>query len=371
MSLAVDVRKRLGGFVLEAAFESSGRFTALFGPSGSGKSTLVNLIAGLARPDSGRIAVEGRALVDTERRLFVPGHRRRIGYVFQDARLFPHLSVAQNLSYGRFFTPLAERYADVEAIVATLGIGHLLERRPGSLSGGERQRVAIGRALIASPRLLLMDEPLASLDEARKAEILPCLERLRDETGIPIVYVSHSLAEVARLATDIVMLAAGRVTAAGPVREVLGRLDLLPGEERAEGGSVIEAEVLGHEEASGLTVLRSDAGEWRLPRADVAPGARLRIRVRARDVMVATERPRGISALNILAGRISGLTPSAGAEAQVAIRCGSDTIVARVTRYSADALGLAPGREVFAIVKAVTFDATNMPPAPLGGSSES
>ena len=194
MTVLVDISHRLGDFAVDASFESAGRLTALFGPSGSGKTTLINLIAGLIRPDRGRIAVDGRRLVDTDAGLFVPKHRRRIGMVFQDARLFPHMSVAGNLRYGRWFTPGAERYADFDAVVELLGIGHLLDRRPAKLSGGEKQRVAIGRALLASPKLLLMDEPLASLDEARKAEILPYIERLRDETKIPIVYVSHSVA---------------------------------------------------------------------------------------------------------------------------------------------------------------------------------
>ena len=216
MSLQVDIRHRLGAFSLDATFETSGRLTALFGPSGSGKTSLVNLIGGLLRPDEGRIVADGRVLVDTAARIFVPKHKRRIGYVFQDARLFPHMTVGQNLRYGRFFTPAAERYSDMDGVVELLGIGHLLDRRPGLLSGGEKQRVAIGRALLASPRLILMDEPLASLDDRRKAEIMPYIERLRDETKIPIVYVSHSVAEVARLATDIVVLDEGKVGGIGP-----------------------------------------------------------------------------------------------------------------------------------------------------------
>ena len=249
MTLAVEVRQRLGAFTLDAAFASGGRLTALFGPSGAGKTALVNLIGGLARPDRGRIEVEGRVLVDTARRVFVPMHRRRIGYVFQDARLFPHMTVRQNLAYGRYFTPAGERYADAGAVVEMLGIGHLLERRPAGLSGGERQRVAIGRALIASPRLILMDEPLASLDDARKAEILPYVERLRDEGRIPIVYVSHSVAEVARLATDVVVLSGGRVAASGPAADVLARLDLVAGEGQGEAGALIDLEVVAHDRA--------------------------------------------------------------------------------------------------------------------------
>jgi molybdate transport system ATP-binding protein len=361
MTLAVDVRQRLGGFTLEAAFESAGRLTALFGSSGAGKTSLVNLIAGLSRPDAGRIAVDGSVLVDTAARRFAPSHRRRIGYVFQDARLFPHMTVGQNLRYGRFFTPAAERYAQVDRVVDLLGIGPLLDRRPALLSGGEKQRVAIGRALIASPRLVLMDEPLASLDDARTAEILPYVERLRDEAGIPIVYVSHSVAEVARLATDIVALAGGRVVASGPAAEVLARLHLVSAESRGEAGTLIGLEIVAHDDATALTRLRSSGGEWRLPRLDAAPGTRLRARVRARDVMIATERPSGISALNILPGTVAEIAGDAGPEALVAIDCGGDRLLARVTRHSVQALDLAPGRPIFAVVKAVTFDRGNLP----------
>jgi molybdate transport system ATP-binding protein len=347
MSVAVEVRHRLGAFALEAAFENAGQLIALFGPSGSGKSSLINVIGGLIRPQSGRVVVNGRVLVDTERGIFVPKHRRRIGYVFQDARLFPHLTVSQNLRYGRFFTPTADRYADFAGVVDLLGIGGLLDRRPNLLSGGEKQRVAIGRALIASPKLLLMDEPLASLDDARKAEILPYLERLRDDARVPIVYVSHSVAEVARLATD------------GSVRDILGRLDLLPDEERAEGGAVIDAAVAGHDGESGLTTLASPAGDWRVPRIDAAPGSRLRLRIRARDVMIATERPNGVSALNVMPGVIHAIG-AGGQDALVSVDCNGDRIIARVTPYSARALGLAPGLGVFVIVKAVTFDRGNV-----------
>jgi molybdate transport system ATP-binding protein len=208
--ISVAARHALGEFALDFAFESDARVIALFGPSGSGKSTLLNVIAGLIRPQVGLVRVEGRVLTDTPAGTFVPPHRRRIGYVFQDTRLFPHLSVRRNLAYGRWFTSASERYASPEEIVALLGLGTLLDRRPPTLSGGEKQRVAIGRALLASPRLLLMDEPLASLDAARKAETLPYIERLRDELAIPVVYVSHSRDEVDRLADEVVHLEAGR-----------------------------------------------------------------------------------------------------------------------------------------------------------------
>lgn len=362
MTLAVDVRHRRGAFSLEAAFESGGRLTALFGHSGSGKTTLVNLIAGLERPDAGRIVVEGRTLVDTGDRTFLPAHRRRIGYVFQDARLFPHLSVRQNLAYGRLFVPRRERWANVPRIVEMLGIGGLLDRRPGGLSGGERSRVAIGRALAASPRLMLMDEPFAALDEPRKAEILPYVERLRDEAGIPIVYVSHAVAEVARLATDVVVLAGGRVVASGPAAAVLGRLDLAGPEERDETAALVEAVVERQDAAFALTELRSAAGVWRVPRIEAAVGTRMRARLRARDVMLALDRPERISALNVLPAVVAEVLEAPGAaDALVALDAGGDRLLARVTRQTVASLGLVPGRPVWAIAKAVSFDRANAP----------
>ena len=370
MSLKVDIRRRLGAFSLDAAFETGGRLTALFGPSGSGKTSLVNLIGGLLRPDEGRIVADGRVLVDTQAQVFVPKHKRRIGYVFQDARLFPHMTVGQNLRYGRFFAPTAERSDDMYGVVDLLGISHLLDRRPGLLSGGEKQRVAIGRAILASPRLILMDEPLASLDERRKAEIMPYLERLRDETKIPIVYVSHSVAEVARLATDIVVLDEGRVTAAGPTSDILQQLDILPEEERGEGGAVLEMQVASRDDALGISLLTSPAGEIHVAGLDATPGSMIRVRIRARDVLVATERPRGLSALNILDGTIVGIDAGSGPFADVSIDCNGVVLTARITRQSAEMLGLSPGLDVFAVIKSVTFDRASTTRAIAGQTSE-
>jgi molybdate transport system ATP-binding protein len=220
--LSIDVVKQLGEFSLEASFESQGRVTGLFGASGSGKTSLVNMIAGLLRPDRGTISIDGDILDDTGKGIHVPPWRRRIGYVFQDARLFPHLNVAQNLDYGRRMNRLAEDPAQHKRVTDLLDIGHLLERRPGRLSGGERQRVALGRALLSKPRLLLLDEPLGALDEGRRAEILPYLVRLRDEAHIPMVYVSHDPAELRQLATQIVLLKNGRVTSFGGVKVLSG-----------------------------------------------------------------------------------------------------------------------------------------------------
>jgi molybdate transport system ATP-binding protein len=368
VTLVVDVHQRLGAFDLAAAFESGGRLTALFGHSGSGKTTLVNLIAGLGRPDAGRIAIDGRSLVDTGARVFVPSHRRRVGYVFQDARLFPHLTVRQNLAYGRLFAPRRDRWADVPRIVEMLGIGSLLDRRPARLSGGEKSRVAIGRALAASPRLMLMDEPLAALDEARKAEILPYIERLRDEGEIPIVYVSHAIAEVVRLATDIVVLAGGRVATSGPADVVLARLDLATPEDRDETAALVEATLEAQDETFALSVLRSSGGVWRVPRIEAVPGTRMRARVRARDVMLALDRPERISALNVLPATVRAVHAGTGAaDALIDLDAGGDRLLARVTRQTVAALALAPGLPLWAIVKAVSFDRANVPgrtPAP-------
>lgn len=366
MTVLVDIEHRLGEFGLDARFASSGRLTALFGPSGSGKSSLISVIAGLTRPRKGRVEVEGRVLVDTKAGIFVPKHKRRIGMVFQDALLFPHMSVAHNLRFGRWFTPPAERYADFDSVVELLGIDTLLERRPGKLSGGEKQRVAIGRALLASPKLLLMDEPLASLDDARKAEILPYIERLRDETKIPIVYVSHSVAEVARLASDVVVLAKGKVVASGPTGAIMQRLDLLPAEERGEGGALLETTVARHDDAFGMTVLGSRAGEIRVSHLELPVGAPVRLRIRARDVMIATVEPKGLSALNVLAGTIAAIEPGEGASVEVRIDCNGASVMARITRQSRQVLGLEVGRAVFAVVKTVSFDTANTAAGPRG-----
>ena len=354
MSLAVDVRHRLGNFTLEAAFASAGGITAVFGASGCGKTTLVNVIAGLIRPDFAKISVGDTVLVDTEQGIDLPPHRRRIGYVFQEARLFPHLTVAGNLAYGEWFTPAGERYARQAQILDLLGIGHLLQRRPRDLSGGEKQRVAIGRALLASPKLLLMDEPLASLDAARKAEIMPYLERLRDEVNIPIVYVSHSVAEVMRLASDVAVLSQGRLAAFGPAAEIAQRLDLVPADEAEEGGVIIDMQVVSHDAGFDLTRLSSGAGDIYVPGRLGPEGTPARVRIRARDVMLALEEPRNISALNILRGTVAEILPAGPSSVNVRLDCGGAAVVARITRHSASALGLVPGTPAFAVVKAVS-----------------
>lgn len=351
MSLDVDIDHRRGAFRLQARFTAAPGLTALFGRSGSGKTSLVSIVGGLIRPDRGRVVIDGQTLVDTERGLFVPAHRRRIGYVFQDSRLFPHLSVRRNLLYGRWFARGdGGATADLGAVVELLGIGHLLERHPDSLSGGERQRVAIGRALLARPRLVLMDEPLASLDESRRAEILPYIERLRDEASVPILYVSHSVAEVARLATTVVIMSEGMVMAVGPVQ------DILPMADTTDGGAVLEARIVRHDETFHLSVLESAAGELQVPRLDAPAGAHVRAYIRARDVMLSLRPPEDISALNVLAGKIASITPTANAQADVRLDCSGAVLMARLTVKSVDRLALAPGRPVYAVVKSVSFE---------------
>ena len=354
--IELSVSHRLGEMQLEAAFRTQGRLTALFGRSGSGKTSLVNIIAGLVRPESGRVAVDGRVLVDTESRTFLAPYRRRLGYVFQEHRLFPHLSVRQNLLYGRWFAPRAEpARSELSDVLDMLGIGPLLERDVAALSGGEKQRVAIGRALLAKPRLLLMDEPLAALDAERKAEIMPYIERLRDEAGVPIVYVSHSIAEVARLASDLVVLEAGKVKAAGPTGEVMARLGLGSGE-ATEAGTLVEGVVEGDAE-DGLTRIATPAGPFRVPRLGARPGAAIRLRIPADDVMLALSPPDALSALNVLPARIVEIAalPRAGT-ATVLLDCGGVALRATVTEHSVRRLGLSPGIQVHAVMKAVALD---------------
>jgi molybdate transport system ATP-binding protein len=370
MTLAIDIKHRLGKFVLDARFETGSGLVALFGRSGAGKTSIINIIAGLIIPDQARATVDGVTLVDTARGLFLPRHRRRIGYVFQEGRLFPHLTVRQNLLYGRWFAPRAERADNLDRVADLLGLDGLLQRRPGRLSGGEKQRVAIGRALLADPRLLLMDEPLASLDDARKAEILPYIERLRDQSKIPIIYVSHSIAEVARLASAVVLLSDGRVAAAGPTGEIMQRLDLFPLTGRAEAGAIVEAIVERHDERFGLTELRSRAGVWKLGRLDAQIGARVRLRVRARDVMLAKSAPADLSALNVLPGVVADVGERKGAIVDIRLDCSGEALVARLTRYSVERLQLAPGAAVFALIKSVALDRRSLS-GPIAAASDS
>jgi molybdate transport system ATP-binding protein len=349
-------RHRRGDFLLDAAFEAGPGVTALFGPSGSGKTSIVHLVAGLERPDEGFVAIDEHVLVDTAAGRFARPHARRLGLVFQDARLFPHLSVANNLVYGRWFTPHAERRVAFDAVVDVLGLAPLLARRPATLSGGERQRVALGRALLTSPRALLMDEPLASLDEPRKQEILPFVERLRDEFRIPILYVSHALAEVVRLAATVVRIDSGRVVAAGSPAEVLSTAKLSGGAERFAAASLIACRVESVANESGLSALAHPSGRIVTPRVAAPAGAEVVVAIRATDVAIARVRPEAISIRTILAARVARIETGASPFALVTLAVGPDKLLAYVTRQAVEDLALTAGAEVFALVKSVAID---------------
>jgi len=354
--IKVDLEHRVGNLDLAVRFEADARVTALFGRSGSGKTTIVNLIAGLAKPDRGHIEIDGRVLFDSAAGIDVPVQARRIGYVFQEARLFPHLTVRRNLLCGHALTPASERSVSLEHIVALLGLDRLLERRPGALSGGEKQRVAIGRALLAGPRVLLMDEPLASLDAPRKAEIMQYVERLRDDVGVPIIYVSHAVDEVVRMADWVVLMAAGRVVAAGSVEDVMGRPDLGTAAGIFEGGTVIDARIVAQDLDYELATLAFDGGTLTVTNVDALIGEAVRVRIRARDVSVALEAPRSISIQNVLTGVIASVGPAQAGVVSVSISVGTVTLRARVTRRAAEQLALEPGMAVYVLIKAVSLD---------------
>ncbi|NML28433.1 molybdenum ABC transporter ATP-binding protein [Zoogloea dura] len=357
MSGGLDLRCRLplADFALEADLSLPGRgVTALFGPSGSGKTTLLRCVAGLARA-AGRVEINGECWQDDARRIFLPTHQRALGYVFQEASLFAHLSVKANLEFGLKRIAPAERKVGWDAALELLGIGHLLERGTGALSGGERQRVAIARALLTSPRLLLMDEPLAALDARRKQEILPYLERLHDELAIPILYVSHSPDEVARLADHLVLLEQGRVLASGPIAELQARLDL-PLALDEDAAVVVEAQVLEHDEAYALTRLGLARGSIQVTRKPLAVGARARIKIQARDVSIALSADNPSSIVNRLPARIRGFGEAVHpAQCLVSLDAGGTLLLARITRLSRDQLDLREGMEVVAQIKSVAL----------------
>jgi molybdate transport system ATP-binding protein len=357
--LEVDLARRLGAFEIAARFEAGPGVTALFGRSGSGKTSIVNMLAGLLRPDAGRIVVDGETLFDRAAGIDVPPERRRIGYVFQEARLLPHLGVRANLEYGARRAPRIAPRMPFDQVVAVLGIEELLHRRPHQLSGGEKQRVAIGRALLASPRLLLMDEPLASLDAPRRHEILSFIERLRANFAIPIVYVSHAMEEVIRLADTLVLVSNGRIAATGPVETLLSRLDLRPLTGRYEAGAVIAARVAGGDPEYGLTHLVFPGGVLRVSQLDLPEGTVVRVRIRARDVSLALARPTDISVLNMFEGTVAEIgadfDDATGPQLDVRLDIGVP-LWARITRRSAHDLGIVPGKRVHALVKSVAID---------------
>lgn len=344
------------GFRLDVDLDLPGRgVSALFGHSGSGKTSCLRCFAGLDRPQQGYLQVAGERWQDSARGVFLPAHQRAIGYVFQDANLFPHLNVRGNLQYGQKRIPAAQRKVALDQALELLGIGHLLERMPSALSGGERQRVGIARALVTSPRLLLMDEPLASLDLKRKQEVLPYLQRLHQELDIPVLYVSHAPDEVARLADHLTLLDEGLVRASGPLKELLLRADLpFASEEDAE--AVIDGQVDAYDAQYGLLALRipgSDA-RLRIPHAALPAWHQVRVKIKARDVSLSLQRAEGSSLLNLLPVTVDSWQ-MIGAQALLTLRLGEQYLLARITRYSFDQLGIHAGQAIWAQIKSVSL----------------
>lgn len=355
MSLDVSLRSQVGAFDLQAEFTAGPGITVLFGHSGAGKTTILKMIAGLATPDSGRIVVDGRALLDIANNINRPSHRRRVGMVFQDARLFPHMTVMRNLTYGRW-AGRRKASVDFDRICDLLGVRGLLERHPASLSGGEKQRVAIGRALLSDPALLLMDEPLASLDNARKREILPYLEEIRDVTGLPIVYVSHEMDEVARLADTLVVLSEGTVLGSGDAVDMFCRLDFGPALGRHEASSLLVGTVADGTSDQGLQHIVLDGSTaLNVVNTQLNPGERVRMRIKARDVALSLMRPEGISFRNILPATVRQVALEDSPYVEVLLETGGQALRARITRQAHDELGICEGLSVFALVKSVAI----------------
>lgn len=365
--LDVDIVGRVGALELQATFRSSGGVTSLFGQSGAGKTSLTNMIAGLITPLKGRIAVNGTVLFDADSNINLPVQARRIGHVFQDARLFPHLSVSANLTYARW-AGRRRPSRDRDEVVALLGLGHLLNRMPQTLSGGEKQRVAIGRALLSDPRLLIMDEPLANLDQARRNDILPYLDRLCGETGIPILYVSHSIEEVARLSNTLVILSEGRTPAYGPVADMLARTDLGKATGRHEAGALLEGTVARVDPDWGLTDVNIGGALLQIPDMAAGVGDAVRLRIRARDVALALHPPEGLSIRNAFAATITSISSEAGPYAEILCSVEGQTLRARITRASVADLDLYTGREVTVLIKSVAIDRRQRTPLPGEGA---
>jgi molybdate transport system ATP-binding protein len=350
------------GFTLDVEMNLPGRgVSALFGHSGSGKTSCLRCFAGLERPAEGYLEVNGELWQDSAQGIFVPPHKRAVGYVFQDANLFAHLSVRRNLQYGLNRIPVAQRRIALAQAIELLGIEHLLERLPGKLSGGEQQRVGIARALLTSPRLLLLDEPLASLDLKRKQEVLPYLERLHEELEIPIVYVSHSPDEVARLADHLVLLEDGKVSASGPLKETLLRADLpFVFEDAAE--AVVDGRVSTHDPVYGLLSLQlpGSAIHLQLPHGPLPPGKSVRIKIKARDVSLSLHQAEDSSVLNLLPARVvDWINVAEQAHVLVRVQVGGEQLIARITRYSFDRLNIQREQSLWAQVKSVSLLSTH------------
>jgi molybdate transport system ATP-binding protein len=353
LSIEAALRIERGDFRLEVDLALPGEgISAIFGPSGCGKTTLLRAIAGLDRDVEGRLSINGETWQSENGQL--PPHRRPLGFVFQEASLFTHRNVLGNLEYGRRRVPVSQRLVSLDDVITLLDIAGLLDRRPNELSGGERQRVAIARALATSPRLLLMDEPLSALDQARKNEIMPYLESLHSELAIPILYVSHAIDEVARLADHLVLLDAGQVRASGDAFELFAQTDL-PLAHDDHAAALIAAKVIDHDDDFALTVLDFGGGRFLVPRRQLPAGTRVRLRVIARDVSLTLDRPQRSSILNIIPATVAEIAGEGPSQVIVRLEAGSTPILARITRKSASLLALRPGLPVFAQVKSVAI----------------
>lgn len=354
MSLSVVVRHRFPSVRMNLAFEvPTPGVTVLFGPSGSGKSTIINAAAGLSRPDECRVVIDGQVLSDTASGSWLPPERRRMGLVFQDARLFPHMTVATNLRFGLRRAPAGP--IGFDDVVELLGIGSLLPRRPHTLSGGERQRVAIGRALLTQPHLLLMDEPLASLDAARKAEIMPYLTRLKTAMKLPVLYVTHAFDEVAQLGDSMVLIEAGQVIGCGALSDIVVRADL-PLAQRDDAGALLACRVAAHDAARELTCLEGAGASFLVPLLASPIGAEHRIRIPAREVILAGKRPDSISVHNVVAGSVRRIADDATrGSVLVEVALPEGAIVSRVTTDAIARLDLAPGKPVLALIKSTSI----------------
>jgi molybdate transport system ATP-binding protein len=355
MSLQVLLRHRFSSMRIDVEFSAATPgVSVLFGPSGAGKSTIINAAAGLLRPDDCRILIDDQVLCDTASGVWLPPEKRRLGLVFQDSRLFPHMSVSANLRFG--MRRAGSGPIKFDEVVELLGIGQLLARRPHTLSGGERQRVAIGRALLAQPRLLLMDEPLANLDAARKAEIMPYVTRLKTALRLPILYVTHAFDEVARLADSIVLLDSGQLVASGPLTEITARGDL-PLAQRDDAGALLLCRVLRHDAARELTCLEGGGTALWVPLLDVPYGTELRVRIPAREVILAGKPPESISVHNVVPGEVRRITADpARRSVLVEIALAGGALVSRVTPDAIVRLGLTPGRPVLALIKSTSIE---------------
>ena len=349
--LKLNVSKTLGDFRLDAAFTADLGVTAVFGPSGSGKTSVAHMLAGLLTPEQGRIEVAGRVLFDRDAGIDLPPEDRGLGYVFQDGRLFPHLTVGRNLLFGqrRKNRPLFDE------VVGLLGLDSLLARHPKNLSGGEKQRVAIGRALLADPKILIMDEPLSALDESRKVEVLPYLVKLVHQARLPILYISHSMDEVIALAHTLVLMDKGRVAATGSVEELLARPDLRPLTGRVDAGAVISATILSHDPINASTCLDFPGGRLTVGLTRLATGERVRLRIHAKDVAIALDKPLRTSVRNVIECSVTGIYPTQSNLVDVTLDAQGSTLWAQVSRQSATELDLKPGMAVWAMVKAVTL----------------